>query len=623
MAARIDFRDGAYVGLGTFEERLIWKNGNFEWDGTLKAWVAPNLDAALRIPGVTWTQEAQDEAAKGIKTLENSFDLSFRGSTDFEPPCPPGLAFRQFQKAGIEYALMRKDTVIGDQPGLGKTVQAIGVSNADPNLVNTLVIVPASLKENWRREWEKWTTWDQTIGIAETQHQVREPAGFYKTGKKKGMPKTRIVETIAAYWPDTDVVIINYDILDKFQDQIKARKWNYIVVDECHKLKSDDSYRTLYVLGGFKAGDRKKKRVAEQFEAIEADRRVFLSGTPMLNRPIEFWPICRSFDPQVLGRDKESFQYRYCGAFLQPAGVDRQGKPRHRLYDQGATNKAELGEKLRQSFMVRRLKRNVLPELPPKTRVIVPLDSKEIRDLVAREDELAQYLKLYEQMVADKANPGATEAMQGHQINERLSALNLPAALGNDDDVEPNWHNMDMKYAQAVLGLDPPMVQVAFEEIAAVRREIGMAKLTCVIPWVQDFLAGGEKLLVFAYHSDVVEALIEALAEFNPAYVYGKVPLKKRQGMVDRFQDDEDCRVFIGNIQAAGVGFTLTRAHDVAFAELDWTPSNLEQCEDRVCRIGQLADKIFSYYLVANGSLDSRIAQSAKAKEDDIVETLG
>jgi SNF2 family DNA or RNA helicase len=93
--------------------------------------------------------------------------------------------------------------------------------------------------------------------------------------------------------------------------------------------------------------------------------------------------------------------------------------------------------------------------------------------------------------------------------------------------------------------------------------------------------------------------------------------------MVDRFQDDPQCRVFVGQMQAAGVGFTLTAAHDVAFAELDWTPSKLEQCEDRVCRIGQLADKIFSYYLVANGSLDSRIAQSAKAKEDDIVETLG
>jgi SNF2 family DNA or RNA helicase len=617
MVARIDFRDGAYVGLGTFDERLIWKNGGFEWDGVLKAWVAPALDVALRIPGVTWTQVAQDEAAKGIKTLENSFDLSFRGSTDFDPPCPEGLAFRQFQKAGIEYALMRDDTLIGDQPGLGKTVQAIGVANADEDLNQTIVIVPASLKENWRREWEKWSTTGLSVGIAETQHQVREPAGFYKTGKKAGLPKTRIVETIAAFWPGTDVVIINYDILDRFP-QIKEIAWDYVVVDECHALKSEDSYRTLHIIGGYKAGDRKKKRVAETFEGIKAKRRVFLSGTPMLNRPIEFWPICKVFDPKVLGRDKTTFQYRYCGGYTMPAGPGRT-----KVWDLGATNKAELGERLRQSFMVRRLKRNVLPELPAKTRIVVPLDSKEIRELVAREDQLSQYLRLYEQMVADKADPAATEALQGHQASERLAALNIPNALGDDGEVEPNWHNMDMRYAQAVLGLDPPMVQVAFEEIALVRREIGMAKLTCVVPWAKDFLEGGEKLLLFAYHTDVVEALIEALAEYEPAYVYGKVPLKKRQPMVDRFQDDPKCRVFVGQMQAAGVGFTLTAAHDVAFAELDWTPSKLEQCEDRVCRIGQTADKIFVYYLVANGSLDSRIAQSAKAKEDDIVETLG
>jgi SNF2 family DNA or RNA helicase len=99
--------------------------------------------------------------------------------------------------------------------------------------------------------------------------------------------------------------------------------------------------------------------------------------------------------------------------------------------------------------------------------------------------------------------------------------------------------------------------------------------------------------------------------------------LKRRQLEVDKFQEDEDCRLFIGNIQAAGVGFTMTRAHDIAFAEGDWVPSMIEQCEDRACRIGQTAEKIMSYFLVANGSLDSRIAQAAKLKEDNIQLTLG
>jgi SNF2 family DNA or RNA helicase len=144
-----------------------------------------------------------------------------------------------------------------------------------------------------------------------------------------------------------------------------------------------------------------------------------------------------------------------------------------------------------------------------------------------------------------------------------------------------------------------------------------------VTPWITDFLEGGEKLLVFAYHSDVVKALAERLDNWRPAMIYGGTPLHKRQGQVDMFQDDEGCRVFIGNIHAAGVGFTMTRAHDVAFAESDWVPSIIEQCEDRACRIGQTAEKIMSYFLVANGSLDARIAQAAKLKEDNIEIALG
>jgi SNF2 family DNA or RNA helicase len=166
-------------------------------------------------------------------------------------------------------------------------------------------------------------------------------------------------------------------------------------------------------------------------------------------------------------------------------------------------------------------------------------------------------------------------------------------------------------------------VAVLFEEMATVRRDLGIAKLSVVTPWVTDFLEGGEKLLVFAYHSVVVKALAERLDNWRPAVIWGGTPMHRRQPQVDMFQNDEGCRVFIGNIAAAGVGFTLTRAADVAFAEGDWVPSMIEQCEDRACRIGQTAEKITSYFLVANGSLDARIAQAAKAKEDNINLAMG
>ncbi len=623
--ARIDFQNGVYVGLGTFEEKALWKAADFTpiLGSKPVAWAAPTLDHALRVPSVVWTEAAIAAMRLQKMEAEDSLEMSFAGSTEFQPPLSDtirakGWNFKPFQRAGVEYALLRKDTLVGDQPGLGKTIQAVGVANSmgvlspDAKVKRVLVVAPASLKINWKREWEAWQTTGLSVGVAEASFTERQPDGFFKNGKAK-FKTVKITD----FWPDTDVVIINYEILERFTHQINAVPWDLLVCDECHALKSSQSIRTLFIIGGMQKPDRKKDRPKPIFwQPVHAKKRVFLSGTPMLNRPYEFWPIVSAFDPDDLGKNEEAYIRRYCGGFMTHFGLD----------SSGATNLPELGEKLRAKFMVRRMKRDVLPELPPKTRVVVPLDSKEIRELVAKEDELAQSLRLYEEMVRRPEgfqDVAEFEAFQGDIIAERAGALNLRDALGNGEEIEPNWRYLDMDYARAVSGLEPPAVAVAFEEIALVRRELGIAKLSAVIPWVKTFLDGGEKLVLFGYHSTVVEMLIDALKAYEPAYIYGKVPQRRRQDMVDRFQLDEKCRVIIGNIHAMGVGHTLVRAHDVAFAEGDWTPALIEQAEDRVCRIGQLSDKIFAYFLVANGSLDAKIAQSAARKERNIEKTIG
>ncbi|USN16254.1 helicase [Brevundimonas phage vB_BpoS-Papperlapapp] len=519
------------------------------------------------------------------------------------------------------------------------TIQAIGVLNADETINSALFIVPASLKINWHREIDKWMLPNLTFGIAEAKRIDKELIGYakayeyvedgvYKTGAKAGQPKFKKVEVqgkpkyrnveTSDYWPDTDVVIINYDILERFAVQIKERNWDYLVCDECHALKSAATGRTLFVLGGKQEFNKaqRDKRKAEGLSsrpiwhrAIDANRRVFLSGTPMMSRPVELWPVAHAFNPSDLGRDYVDFAYRYCAAWTTAYGLDVSG----------ASNLEELGQKARASFMVRRLKREVLPELPPKRRIVVTLDSPEIRELVAREDELAQALRLYENVTLNKG-------VVVDEINHGIQIVNHMTRMGMTDEFDPdnpNWRSLDLDYAASVAGLEPPAVAILFEEMAKVRRDLGLAKLSALKPWMDDFLEGGEKLLMFAYHSDVVKALALAAEKWNPAVIWGGTPLHKRQGEVDKLQGDESCRLFIGNIQAAGVGFTMTRAHDVAFAEGDWVPSQIEQCEDRACRIGQTAEKINSYFLVANGSLDSRIAQAAKAKEDNINLAMG
>lgn len=611
--ARIDYKDGLWWGIGSWAEKDIFKLAGFVWSPKRKAWITDSLEIADRADPVFWSGRALDEIERRDIVAEASWEMSYQASTMEVYPAPEGKAFKPFQNGGIEYALLRKDTLIGDPPGLGKTVMAIGCANADDRINQILVICPASLKENWRRHFEAWKTRPLTVGIADTRRREMVADGVYKSGKQKGQVRYKKV-IHPNWWPDTDVVIINYDILERFSDQIHDRIWDMLVCDEVHALKTETSGRSLFVYGGKKVIPKDKsksgKRETLWFKAIDCHRRLFLSGTPMLNRPIELWPICKAFDPDGLGRSWNDFVYDYCDAYTAQFGLDVSG----------ASRKKELGARLRERFMVRRSKKEVLPELPPVFRQVILLDSPEIRDLVAREDEIAQALRLYEtNMLAAEETEEQRDRRLGDQIIDQVFKFGFDKS---DDPDKPNSRAINLSYAAAVLGLEPPAVAILFEEMAAVRRELGLAKVSAMTPWLNDFLDAGEKLICFSYHSDVVRALADATSRFNPAVIYGKTPVHKRQGEVDYFQDDESCRILHGNIDAAGVGYTMTRSKDVAFAEGDWVPTKMWQCEDRACRIGQTADKIMSFYLVANGSLDSRIAQSAQDKADTIDEVM-
>lgn len=639
--AHIDFKNGYFYGICTWNERHIFKAAYFQYSRLRKAWITDRRDLAESIQGISWSDAAREHVAKIDALAETSFAMSYAKESAFAPIVPDRLhprtglpmAFFPYQAAAIEYILPRKDCLLADAPGIGKTPTAVGVFNCDLKLRQVLIICPASLKEHWRREFELWKTRPVSVGIAEASYDEKVQDGCYKNGN----PKFRKI-THRDVWPGTDVVIINYEILERFHDDIKSRVWDYIVCDECHALKTSESGRTLFVLGGSrkedvevegktitvtdpKTGEKinrpKTRKEWVWYNAIEANRRLFLSGTPILNRPIELWPVLHAFDPGGLGRSYKEFAYRYCDAFTD---LNR-GKPGvGSLNVSGASNGAELGKIMRERMMIRRLKKDVLPELPQKFRQVILLETPEIKKWVAREDEIAQQLKLYEKHMLG-GEPYEIEAQTGDQIVHAAEALGLRDAF--EDTGEFKAYAMKLDYAASVLGLEPPYVAILFEELAQVRRELGIAKLSGVVPWVKEFIHGsGEKLLLFAYHTDVIEGLMQKLSVFNPACIYGKVPVPKRQLQVDRFQDDEDCDLGIMQIDCAGVGFTMTRAWNVAFAEEDWVPKKKDQAEDRVCRVGQTAEKVMSFSLVANGSLDARIAQSSFAKDEGINEVM-
>lgn len=415
----------------------------------------------------------------------------------------------------------------------GKTIQALGMINSDPSIRSVLVICPASIKLNWQREAEKWLVRPMTIGIAN------------------------------GVFPTTDMVIINYDILAKHREAIFARRHDLLIADECHYVKNPKAQRTKLLLGSRR----------DKLEPIPARRRVFMTGTPIVNRPVELWPIVQALDPDDLGANFMKYTSRYCGAYRSKYG----------RVNTGASNLQELQQRLRTKFMVRRLKVDVLSELPPKRRQVIVLPQNGTTDLIDQENSVSR--------AVEAARVAVIEAEVG----------------GNK-----------AAYEAAVASLREAE-SVAFETMSTLRRLIAEAKVPHVIGHVQECLEATDKVVLFCHHLSVAHALREAFPDC--AYLTGETKIEDRQAAVDRFQSDPKCRVFVGGIKAAGVGITLTASSHVVFAELDWTPAGISQAEDRCHRIGQV-DSVLVQHLVFDGSLDARIAKTVLEKQDVIDRAL-
>lgn len=506
---------------------------------------------ALKDAGIGWSQERNGEWVvcwwqadiERAKEIEKAEQASRAVDADVELPRPAGLDYLPFQKAGIAFAAERPSVLIADEMGLGKTIQAIGLINTDPSLKKVLVIVPASLKLNWARELERWLVRPMTIGIA--------------SGPK---------------WPETEIVVMNYDILGRHMDKIRSTTWDLIVADEVHYIKNPRSQRSRAIIG-----HRKGKEVLQ--EPITARRKVALTGTPVVNRPNELWPILNWLDPKTYG-SFFAFARRYCNARHNGWGWDFSG----------ASNLTELQQRLRSTLMVRRLKADVLRELPAKRRQIIEIPSNGATELVEREVR-------FEDEWAD-----------------RLAEIRARAEMAKIAEDQAG-------YAAAVAELKSGE-SAAFTEGARIAHEIALAKVPYVIEHIKAIQDEDPdmKVVIFAHHLDVIAELMEAFGE-SAVKLTGDDTLKARQAAVDRFQTDPTCRQFIGNMQAAGVGITLTAAHWVVFAEVSWVPGNMSQAEDRCHRIGQ-SDSVLVQHLILEGSLDGKKVRTLVAKQDVIDRAL-
>jgi SWI/SNF-related matrix-associated actin-dependent regulator 1 of chromatin subfamily A len=305
--------------------------------------------------------------------------------------------------------------------------------------------------------------------------------------------------------------------------------------------------------------DAKRSQVALKIQAV---KRLALSGTPLPNRPIELYGILAWLNP-TLWPPKERFRFalRYCGALQTRFGWDLSG----------ASHLDELRERLYSTVMLRRTKAEVLPFLPPKSRTIVELF------------------------------PGADLQKL---LEEEWAAFRQFEATGADVE----------SYSAKVKALKPVRLR-AREHLALVRHKTALEKVPLCVEFITEALkTGSEKIIVFAHHRDVIAELDKRLGRFFPVQVVGGMTPLQKQKAIDQFRYDTACRVFLGNIKAAGVGIDLSHCSHVVFVELDWVPANVTQAEDRAWRIGT-STSVLVQHLVLSGSLDAVLARVLIAKQ--------
>ena len=470
----------------------------------------PELDAFLATRGV-WVEPAALTRLQVIREehARAAGLVALSAATD-APLRVPGLGgeLKPFPRAGVSYLLSQRRAFLCDEQGLGKTIEAVATLEAD-GAYPAIVVCPASLKLNWMRELERW------------------------------LPG-RTVQSLAgggadAAIPACDVTVVNYDIVSRRLDRLVALSPRALVLDESHYCKNAAAKRTQAV-----------QRLAA---ALPDDGLALaLTGTPVLNRPTELISQLR-----ILGR-------------LSDFGSGVQFGERFRGADAGQ----RLHWHLRARCFARRLKADVLPQLPAKTRAIVPVELDNEAEYRLAERDVIAWLQS-QPLDLRELDAKVAAALRAERL-VRLNALKLLAARG---------------------------------------------KLHAALSWIHDFCSSGERLVVFARHREIQRAV---LGRFPGAlHILGEDTHLARDRAVSEFQlpDAVSNQMIVCSMEVAGQGLTLTRSSNVVFLELDWTPAKHDQAEDRCHRIGQ-QDAVNASYILAAETVDETIATLLERKRSVI-----
>ena len=492
------------IGLGFAE--LPGANGTRSVP--LDPWLAEALDAFIARHDVTVTGEAVDVLERLLAEHRAAAHAVRRSRATEAEPIPETAAVlggepAPFQWAAVRYALDARGTFLADEQGLGKTVEALTALEAD-GAYPAVVVCPASMKLGWERETRRWLP-HRSITVVHGRGTVPAAA---------------------------EITILNYEVVAAHYGALTRERPRALVIDESHYCKNPQAKRTQAV-----------RRLAAA--VAPGGLRLALSGTPVLNHAEELIAQLR-----IIGRMEE---------FGTGASFARQFR--------GMVSEERLHWHMRRTCFVRRLKAEVLPQLPPKRQVVIPVALNNEAEYRLAERDVISWLR--------------SQPLDLSELNAKIAATLRAQRLA---------------------------------QLGTLQRLAARGKLAAALAWIDDFLASDEPLVVFARHVEVQRAVLDRFPE--ALHLFGEDSLERREAAIRAFQEADGPpghRLIVCATRVAAQGITLTRASNVAFLELEWTPAMHDQAEDRCHRIGQ-RDAVTAWYLLAANTIDETMARLIQRK---------
>ena len=494
----------------------------------------------------------------------------------------PNRRIKSHQKEAVQFLLSRKKCILADDMGLGKSLE-LSVASIEGNFDSVIIICPASLKTNWKKEL-MWYVPERDVTIIESPNTMNKPELEKFLGYKEGRSGLTVKELKEeakdkGKWEDNRFVIVNFDILEEFykipvtrsKDNIQKaleespmlqyilNKKSLIIIDEAHRLSNNDSIRYKIIKDLIKRGT--------------PDSIYLATGTPITNNPQNLYCVLQFLDDPITN-DWQYYMDRYCGAMKIPAKGEKEKytnfylkrKNKESWYDLTQNEKDELKQYIRENAR----------------HITIAKDGTNLEELKLRISHI--YLRrTKEDLASGLPNKTIHEVFYDFNMLQQMEYAKL-------------WD----EYEAAQLEADPTKeINKELLEGAIYRKYCSNQMVPNTIKMTDDFISQGEKVIIATCYDEELNMLKDYYGDKCVVY-NGKMNQKQKDAAQKAFMEDPNVMVFIGNIVAASVGLTLIISNKLIFNSFSYTDVENKQMEDRIYRIGQKKDVDIYYQLFRN-----------------------